>query len=618
MDCKYRPDIDGLRAIAVVAVVFFHAGIAFVSGGYVGVDVFFVISGFLITQIIWRETAASAFSFTRFYERRIRRILPALFTLLVLTFALSLTLLPYDLKQFGKSLAAVPMFLSNFIFWLAAGGYFGASSTTIPLLHTWTLAIEEQFYIFFPIVIVFLSRFGRRAVVGAILCFAAISLAISVIVTMRDPETAFYMPYTRAWELMCGALVAMTIRPLRSLLLSNAVTLAGLAMILAAIFFFTPDVHLPGYMALLPCVGASLVIYGGANQTAVGRILGFRPIVFLGLISYSLYLWHWPLIVFASYYTLNPAWIPAVKVAAAAASFPIAYLSWRFIERPFRAPNGVLPKSALFRTAFAASLMFAIAGTALWAMNGIPGRFPSRLALLDPERVYTNADCDAGKVCIIGDRNSKPSFVLWGDSHARSLNDALDTVARRLQISGYVFYNLGCRPFMDSVVDTDCARKNISVVRKLESLSYKSVIITARWDAEANIATSQVFLSTLAHTARAAGAHGAHVYILLDVPKARQSVPEAMQKQLILQDTSNVIRTSKVVYEDQEKSMRVASRQLAARGLITILDPEAIFCSGNDCAVSHDGLPLYNDFEHLNWRGASLVVDRLLAQVLAR
>jgi len=238
MQTKYRPDIDGLRAIAVTAVVLFHAGIPGVSGGYAGVDVFFVISGFLITQIIYREIEASEFSFARFYERRVRRIIPALFALLVFTSIASLSLLPYDLKQYGKSLAAVPAFLSNFIFWLAAGGYFGDQSPATPLLHTWSLAIEEQFYILFPVTLVLLSRFGRRAVMGGILFLGIISFAFSVVVTLREPQTGFYMPYTRAWELMCGAFVAMTIKPLRSVVVSNLMTMLGLIMVLAAVFSF--------------------------------------------------------------------------------------------------------------------------------------------------------------------------------------------------------------------------------------------------------------------------------------------------------------------------------------------------------------------------------------------
>jgi peptidoglycan/LPS O-acetylase OafA/YrhL len=617
MQTKYRPDIDGLRAIAVTAVVLFHAGIPGVSGGYAGVDVFFVISGFLITQIIYREIEASEFSFARFYERRVRRIIPALFALLVFTSIASLSLLPYDLKQYGKSLAAVPAFLSNFIFWLAAGGYFGDQSPATPLLHTWSLAIEEQFYILFPVTLVLLSRFGRRAVMGGILFLGIISFAFSVVVTLREPQTGFYMPYTRAWELMCGAFVAMTIKPLRSVVVSNLMTMLGLIMVLATVFSFNRDVHLPGYWALLPCVGTGLVIYGGVRPTAVGKLLGFQPVVFLGLISYSLYLWHWPLIVFASYYTLDPACVPLAKGVAAGVSFPAAYLSWRFIERPFRIRDGVMPRPALFRAAFIASLFFATAGTMLWAMKGIPQRFSPQLAMLDPERTHSNADCDASKTCIIGAPDSKPSFVLWGDSHAAALNDGLDSTAKRRGVSGYVFYNLGCRPFWGRIVGADCAAKNMAVAQRLKSLPVKSVIMTARWDAEANQVTRPALLSSTAQMARAAGIRGARVYLLLDVPMARQSVPETLQKQFILGDSSDVLRIPRSEYEEKTRSIRMAIAELASQGSIVILDPESIFCGGSKCAVSRDGLPLYNDTDHLNRRGASLVADRLIAPILA-
>jgi peptidoglycan/LPS O-acetylase OafA/YrhL len=614
MQSNYRPDIDGLRAIAVIAVVLFHAGLPGLPGGYAGVDVFFVISGFLITQIIYREIEASEFSFVRFYERRVRRILPALFALLIFTSIASLVLLPYDLKQYGKSLAAVPAFLSNFLFWWGGGGYFGNLSATPPLLHTWSLAIEEQFYILFPIALVFLSRFGRRAVVGGILILGAISFSLSIEVMLHNPWDAFYMPYTRAWELMCGAFVAMTIKPMRSAPASNLMALLGIVMILAAVFSFTQDVHFPGYLALVPCIGTALVIYGGVSPTLVGKVLGFGPVAFLGLISYSLYLWHWPLIVLVSYYVLNPAWVPAAKMVAAGVSFPAAYLSWRFIERPFRIRDGVMPRSALFKAALASSFFFMVAGTALWAMNGIPGRFSPALSKLDPERSYSNALCDASKTCIIGAPGSKPSFVLWGDSHARALNDALDSVAKRRGVSGYVFINLGCRPFLGGIVDATCAASNMAVAQRLKSLPVKTVILTAVW---AIPVTQQALSSSLAETVHAAGIHGAGVYIVLDVPKARQSVPETLQKQFILGDHSDVLRISRSEYEERTRPMRIASAELASQGRIVMLDPEPIFCGGSKCEISRDGLPLYDDADHLNRRGAGLVTDRLIAPILA-
>lgn len=613
MHPKYRPDIDGLRAVAVVAVVLFHAGVPGFSGGYVGVDVFFVISGFLITQIIYREIDTTGFSFVRFYERRIRRILPALFALLIFTSLASLALLPYDLKQYGKSLAVVPLFLSNFIFWLAAGGYFGDQSMATPLLHTWSLAIEEQFYILFPITMVVLARFGRRAVVGGILVFAAISLAASILVAIHASDTGFYMPYTRAWELMCGAFPAVEIRPLRSTVISDAVALLGLGMILTAIFSFTPDVHWPGYMAIVPCFGTAFVIYGGANGTVTGKVLGCAPVVFVGMVSYSLYLWHWPLIIFASYYVLDPLSLPWVKIGAAALSFPIAVLSWRYIERPFRTREFLASRKNLFRAAFAASAVFFVAGVAIWATKGIPDRFPARLETLNPERTYTNADCDGYQHCIIGAPGTRPSFAIWGDSHARALNDALDFIAKRRKLSGYVFYNLGCRPFLDSVVDSDCARKNIATAAQLKSLHLKSVIITARWDAESNKTAPQALLSSLSQTVNAAGVNGAKVYILLDIPRPRQSVPETMQKQLILDSTLDVLRTRKSIYENLEKAFTIASGKLAVAGKVSILDPAGVFCPTAFCDVSSSGLPLYNDTEHLNTRGASLLVNRVIA-----
>jgi hypothetical protein len=234
------------------------------------------------------------------------------------------------------------------------------------------------------------------------------------------------------------------------------------------------------------------------------------------------------------------------------------------------------------------------------------------------EGAYNNVDCDGRKRCIIGASGSRPSFVLWGDSHAQALNDALDAAAKRLGVSGYVFYNLGCRPFEDDLVNQECAQNNILVARQLKTLDIKSVFVTARWDAEANQTTPQALLSSLSKTVSAAGTNGAHVYILLDVPRPRQSVPETMQKQFLLHDSADVLRMPKNAYEKQAQAMKAASELLANSGRVTILDPEPVFCGGNSCDVSRQGLPLYNDTEHLNRRGAFLLIDRIIAPVLAR
>ncbi len=295
----YRPDVDGLRAVAVLAVLAFHAGGFPTPGGFVGVDVFFVISGYLISSLIMKQIAAGTFSITSFYERRIRRILPALTVMLAFTCVLAyLYLLPTELKNFADSLLAANFSASNFYFWQHSD-YF-VSPLSNPLLHTWSLAVEEQFYIVFPLLLYVLYRWwpGRVKIVVAVL--AALSLAVSGYGAYHDSVTTFYMLPTRAWELLIGTLLAMKLLPeLRTSIGRNLASITGILLIGCAILLFTKATPFPGLAALPPCVGAALIIWSGeSGMSVVNSALSLRPVVFIGLISYSLYLFHWPIIVF--------------------------------------------------------------------------------------------------------------------------------------------------------------------------------------------------------------------------------------------------------------------------------------------------------------------------------
>ena len=296
----YRPDIDGLRAIAVLSVLAYHLRINMFRGGFVGVDVFFVISGYLISAIILKDIAAGTFSIVSFYERRVRRIFPALIALFVGTTLLAyFFFLPTELIGFAKSLLAALFSVSNFYFWRHSG-YFSAPVDTKPLIHTWSLAVEEQFYIFLPIFLFLAHRFFPRRLRTSIVVIALGSFVLSAVGAYRDPTAAFYLPHTRAWELLLGVLISLDVFPaIRGPVLRNVSTICGLGLISAAVFGFSAYTPFPGIAALLPCVGAALIIAAGrSGNSLVGRMLSLKPMVFIGLISYSLYLWHWPIIVF--------------------------------------------------------------------------------------------------------------------------------------------------------------------------------------------------------------------------------------------------------------------------------------------------------------------------------
>lgn len=372
----YRKEIDGLRAIAVIPVVLFHAGFEWFSGGFVGVDVFFVISGFLITSIILKELDQANFSITNFYERRARRILPALFLLMLvcLPFAWFL-LLPHELVDFGKSLVAVSTFSSNFLFWQESN-YFSADSELMPLLHTWSLAVEEQFYVVFPLLLLLLWRFGKSTILVLIIIIAFVSFALSEWGLRAHQEANFYLLPTRAWELMIGSLTAFYLFRNKvevSFLLSQILSSLGLVMIFVAIFFLDKNDPFPGIYALLPTIGSALIILFASKGTITNRLLSKQWMVLIGLISYSAYLWHQPILAFARIIIQDDI-KPVLLFALCVIPFLLAYLSWRWVEKPFRDRNR-FSRMQVFAMSFFASLLFIVIGLVFTVNQGFESRY---------------------------------------------------------------------------------------------------------------------------------------------------------------------------------------------------------------------------------------------------
>ena len=369
---QYRREIDGLRAIAVVPVIFFHAGFRGFTGGFVGVDVFFVISGYLITGILMGDLERREFSIARFYERRARRILPALFLVMLccIPFAVAL-MLPEQFSDFARTLIAVTFFSSNVYFWRQSD-YFAPDVHLNPLLHTWSLAVEEQFYLAFPLLLSLLWKLGKRRALQAIAGLGLLSFLLSQWASIHSPHADFYLAPTRAWELAAGAICAFLVAdrgPKSNSLLAGL----GLALILTAVVEFGPSTPFPGGYALLPVGGTALIVLFADSRSAVGRLLGARLLVGIGLISYSAYLWHQPLFAFAR---IRSAFEPSVAVFSLLilASLALAYLSWRYVERPFRRPGagpfptrrGVLGASAAATLAIAALGLFFVTTSSLF------------------------------------------------------------------------------------------------------------------------------------------------------------------------------------------------------------------------------------------------------------
>ena len=335
---NHRKEIDGLRAIAVIPVILFHAGFETFSGGYVGVDIFFVISGYLITGIILREIERGNFSILNFYERRARRILPALFLVISITIPFAWTYMsPADLKNYGGSVVSVPLFVSNIFFW-RNGGYFETANGLSPLLHTWSLAVEEQFYLFYPILLILICRIGRKYLVSILSIILLVSLILAQIGSNAKPDATFYLLPTRGWELLIGALAAIYIfngKPNKfSPFFLEIFSYLGLLMIFFSVFTFNNSIQYPSVYTLLPTLGTVMIIVFTTLDTSVGRFLSNRLFVMIGLTSYSAYLWHQPIFVFARYQEIIES--ASVKLALVLFVFLISFLSWHFIEKPFR------------------------------------------------------------------------------------------------------------------------------------------------------------------------------------------------------------------------------------------------------------------------------------------
>jgi peptidoglycan/LPS O-acetylase OafA/YrhL len=374
---NYRPEIDGLRALAVLPVILFHAGFAHVSGGYIGVDVFFVISGFLITGILLRELEAEQFSILAFYERRMRRILPALFLVLTVTMIFGLfVMLPYELAALGRGIVAVIFFLSNVLFW-SESGYFAASSELNPLLHTWSLAIEEQYYILFPLALWVCWKWSNKGVVLLLGLAALSSLFLSEIISVSMPSVNFFLLPTRAWELLTGSLTAFYLFRRRAPkgLLAEALGIFGIAAIMFAIFTYDSGTPFPSLWALAPVIGTVSIILAASPKTLVGKILGSSPFVGVGLISYSAYLWHQPLFAYARLLDADRHPEQSVMLILSVVVLVLAWLSWRFVERPFRRRDTVSRKSIFALSGLGSVVLLAIAVVAI-ASDGLPQRYP--------------------------------------------------------------------------------------------------------------------------------------------------------------------------------------------------------------------------------------------------
>jgi peptidoglycan/LPS O-acetylase OafA/YrhL len=651
----YRADIDGLRALAVLSVMFHHYLVPGFRGGFVGVDVFFVISGFLIAAHIESDIAARRFSLLAFYERRIRRILPALFLMYALFLILaSKVYFPPDLHFETRLAAYVIPFLANYAFYQNAGSYSGEFAAHIALLHTWSLAVEEQFYLFFPLVMIGISRFMRGRYLGALWGMTLASFVLCVVGSYIAPSAAFYLTPFRAWELLAGALLAVgKFSPPSDPRVRAGVALLGLLLIAGTDLILNSNTPYPGGWALIPCAGALAILYAACDRTlSVGKVLDNPVMRRIGLWSYSLYLFHWPLLVLAEYYAFDPL-SASLRCILLTSTFVLGALSWRYVEQPFRGPGALLSRPTLYGTAAVSAVALVLATFVLHRAED-PRRYSARERTLFPSYTADQTRCrntspedETHTPCKLGDKSSPVEAVLWGDSHALAILPAVDAAYARHHETAMFAQQGGCPPLLGvhvrdfSTADSSlfrswidaqgfgrsehCKRHTEAVLHWIARNHIGTVILAAHWIAYTEdkhsrrltdskmsenysmLDNSIVFERGLDSLLAALEREHVRVFLMDDAPQSMVNVPYTLAAAQRLH-LDREFRISRATYEAQQHSAAAIFARLQKRYVFRILKPQDLLCAGGMCSIALNDAPLYSDDEHLSELGAMITV----------
>lgn len=628
-DRGYRPEIDGLRAIAVMAVILFHVGLGPFTGGYVGVDVFFVISGYLIVGIVWRQCEKGQFRLGEFYRRRVLRLFPALLLVCVATMAVSvLVLLPSDFMRLGQSLAATMGYVSNIWLWRNTG-YFDARAETLPLLHTWSLSVEEQFYMVFPVALLLLHRHLRARAVALLVTLGVVTLAATQYFLVSRQSAVFYLTPFRAWEFLLGGVLAVTATAPRAAWLRSVARWTALALVLAPAFVYDSHTDFPGLTAVAPCVGAALLLIsvGPDDRDVVSRALRSRPFVLVGKLSYSLYLWHWPVLVLWTHADQRPE-SPLAMAAVVVITFSLSAISYRLVETPLRQADAPHAGRVLWGS-LAASVALAVVALVVGVGDGVPSRFSEPVVALDrarfPDVPFTPCFGPAlvGGDCTLGVSTAAPRWLLWGDSHALALAPALDaTLKKRGEAAVFIagsacppLWGVGSRDVRSG--DWRCDELGARVDAALRpGGSIDAVILVAIWpdyfsgkdcrlrDAGGERGNAEVMAAALPDTLARLNRQGLRTIVVGRVPRHPFVVPYEMAR------AARAGRPSLpgVTVADERTAQAAFAATLGSlsrRAGFELVDPVAHFCASGACRYSVDGRPLYRDAHHLNLEGAT-------------
>lgn len=665
---NYRREIDGLRAVAVLPVVLFHGGFEFISGGYAGVDIFFVISGYLITALIVQDLEKGRFSILEFYERRARRILPALFVMLaVCSVMAAMWMAPSQMTTYSKALASVALFASNIFFWRNSG-YFDTGSESNPLLHTWSLAVEEQFYILFPLFMLAAWRFGRSKVFWMLVLAALVSLLLTEPGWRFKAWANFYLLPTRAWELLAGSLCALwlTARPQRE---NDWLAAAGLAAILVSFFLFDRNTPFPSFWTVLPVGGTVLLILYAGPATLTGRLLAMKPFVGIGLISYSVYLWHQPLLAFLRIRSLDA---PSAELLlfAALMSLPIGYLSWRFVEQSWRKGQGARFRSLSTARVLGCALagLVVVVSLGAWGAvsHGFPGRFDPALVAIDNARDDTSPLTDACYIetpaaggidlgplprpeCTYTAADGSVDVAILGDSHAEAISYPLMQELKDQGVGVTTLSLAACVPF-DGYWHTRarCDESVKQVLDYVKSSSLKTVIIAGRYSlyvrddgfdnglggvepdqmgpktfadplvsGSGEAATLANGLDMLARGVRSYLDMGKTVILVYPIPEAGWSVPDRYFKERMSNPQASELTIPMPVFEARNGDVIRHFDGLSDPNLAKV-DPRNVLCRKEDgvCVNASGDDVFYYDDDHLSLTGARLLTGEIVSLVL--
>lgn len=621
---NYRPEIDGLRALAVLPVIFFHAGYELFSGGFVGVDIFFVISGYLITSIIIGQMANDSFSIVKFYERRARRILPALFFVSFISIPFAwLWLSPNDLQNFGKSLIAVSTFSSNILFWMESS-YFATDAELIPLLHTWSLAVEEQFYILFPLFLIVAWKLKIRLMIFILLCLFIISLSIAHWGSFNKPSATFYLLPTRGWELLVGVFAAFYLKNKKqseSNTLNQFLSILGLIMIFFSIIIFSKTTPFPSLYALIPTIGTALLILFVTQNTLAYKLLTLAPILNIGLISYSTYLWHQPLLAFARHSQVEEL-ANITTISLCILSLIMGYISWKWIEQPFRNKSQISQKK-VFIFSLTGMLALSLVGSIINIKDGFLERYSENDMAIYAFKNYDTARLWNAGSCFLGTEENSKIFqdkcfasqtLIWGDSFGAALSPGLRELNTYKNIGISQLTTAACPSilYQDFPNNRNCKKNNEYVLSIIEDYPIKQVFLHNQWSAYNDESISKL-VATIEQILLSNSI--IEIFVVGGVPEWDPSLPRSLiKKNILLSDFDRDIylfnpRVDKIDKKDQLIAKLIDDNFGKNVKFISVLEE---LCTNQKClAVKGDGLlePFTFDYGHLTLSGSMEVAS---------